>query len=189
MARCPPRRTARRTLAEGLSLSARDDGNSGIRHSCAHMRGHARSLNPLARGCLIRPDAKYGPMRIAPGDTAARGCARQLLEPFPRRLRPPSFERRNTAFARRGPSPRHHASADLDSVDSPSRRSANARGVTVDSICTSCSRSSERWCLSHNNIPRFMHQSGRLSTVRRTHVLHVRFLLVRRAPKLSSFQI
>ena len=87
-------------------------------------------------------------MRIASGDTAARGCARQILEPFPRRLRPPSFERRNTAFARRGPSPRHHASADLASVDSPSRRSANARGVTVDSICTVATRDS-----NHHRVP------------------------------------
>ena len=28
-----------------------------MRHSCATMRNHARSLNPLARGYLICPDA------------------------------------------------------------------------------------------------------------------------------------
>ena len=86
----------------------------------------------------------YGSMRIAPGDTAAHKCARQILEPFPRRLRPPSFERRYTAFVRRGPSHQHHASADLASVDFPSRRSANARGVTVDSIYTIATRDSHR---------------------------------------------
>ena len=41
-------------------------------------------------------------MRIASGDTDARGCARQIPELLPRRLRPPSFERRNTALVRRG---------------------------------------------------------------------------------------
>ena len=61
MARCPPRRTARRALAEGHSSSAREDGNSGIRHSCAHMRGHARSLNPLARGYLDTPGCELPP--------------------------------------------------------------------------------------------------------------------------------
>ena len=60
-------------------LSARDDGNSGIRHSCAHMRGHARSLNPLARGCLT-PHRRMG---ILLWDTAALGCARQMPDPLP----------------------------------------------------------------------------------------------------------
>ena len=106
------------------------------------MRGHAGSLNPLARGCLTRPDAnclrRHG----------CRECAHRLLEPFPRRLRPPSFERRNTALVRRGPSPRHHASADLDSVDSPSRSSANARGVIVELLCTIATRDSH-----HHRVP------------------------------------
>ena len=32
-------------------------GISAIRHSCEHLRSHARSLNPLPRGVLIRSDA------------------------------------------------------------------------------------------------------------------------------------
>ena len=48
-------------------LSSRDDGNSGIRHSCTHMRCHARSLNPHVRGYLIWPDANC---------PRGHGCAR-----------------------------------------------------------------------------------------------------------------
>ena len=35
------------------------EGILSIRHSCEHVRSHARRLNPLARGCLIQPDAKF----------------------------------------------------------------------------------------------------------------------------------
>ena len=122
-------------------LSARDDGNSGIRHSCAHMRGHARSLNPLARECLTRPDAncprRHGCARVRTSNT---GTVPQALTA--------TVVRAPVHRARRGPSPRHHASADLDSVDSPSRSSANARGVIVELICTIATRNSH-----HHRVP------------------------------------
>ena len=68
-----------------------------------------------------------------------------LSNPLPTCLRcrwQPSFERRNTAFVRRAPSPRRRPPPDLPTVDSRSRRSTNARGVTVGSICTIATRDS-----------------------------------------------
>ena len=120
-----------------------------------HARPHAGLESPRAR---VPYTAGHRRMRIAPGDTAAHGCARQILQPFPRRLRPPPFERRSTELVRRGPSPPHHASADFASVHSASRRSANAHGLTVDPICTIATRDSHYHrvscpCAKYHHVP------------------------------------
>ena len=100
------------------------------------MRRHARSVNPLARGCPISPDANcpwgHGCARVRASTT---GTVPQALTATV--VRAPVHRVRTS----RTKSP-YHASADLASVDSPSRRSANARGVPVGSICTVTTRDS-----------------------------------------------
>ena len=41
------------------SRPRRSMGISAIRRSCGHMRSHTRRLNPLARGILIPPEARF----------------------------------------------------------------------------------------------------------------------------------
>ena len=134
--RSVPRANTRALHPEPRLLSGRDEGNSGIRHSCAHMRSRARRLNPLARGCLMPPDGNcrrgHGCARVRASNT---GTVPQALTATV--VRAPEHRARTS----RTKSPAH-ASADLASVDSPSRSSANARGVTVDSICTIATRDS-----------------------------------------------
>ena len=59
------------------------DGISAIRHSCEHMRSHARRLNPLARGVLIRPDANFFLRQFcAPPRSSRTRSASSLLTPL-----------------------------------------------------------------------------------------------------------
>ena len=55
-----------------------------------------------------------------------------------------SIERRDTSFVRRGRGPRRHALVNQATIDSRSRRSANARAITVPPIRTVTSRDSHR---------------------------------------------
>ena len=63
------------------------------------MRTHARSRAEIESP--PRAGALYAPMRIAPGDTAAHGCARQILEPFPRRVWTPPRLQASRSIAKR----------------------------------------------------------------------------------------
>ena len=95
-------------------------------------------------GCLRRTNSLQGGTRIAGDDAPARGRARPIPDPLPACLRTPLIARRNTSFVRRGPGPRRHTPAEQATVDSRSRRSANTREVTVDSIRTATTRDSHR---------------------------------------------
>ena len=140
--RSVPRANTRALHPEPRLLSTQAVTVSAIRHSCAHMRGHARSLNPLARGCLIRPDANcprgHGCARVRASTT---GTVPQALTATV--VRAP--EHRARTWRTKSPAP---------CIDGtrfrgfPSRRSTNARGVPVGSICTIVTRDSNHHCVS-----------------------------------------
>ena len=92
----------------------------------------------------------------------ASDAAQSTRAPYDRETRRPVVLSRG-----RDPSPYPHSTRrahysprrQTDSVDEQQRKT---RGRAA-----SCSRSSECWCLSHNNIPCFMHQSGKVTKHRR----------------------
>ena len=99
----------------------------------------------------------------------AHNLTRELQMRLNPRARPYDRETRRPVVLSRGrdPSPYPHSTRrahhsprrQADSVDEQQRKTRRR--------AASCSRSSERWCLSHNNIPCFMHQSGLREAIRK----------------------
>ena len=71
--------------------------------TCEHLPSRAQSLNTSV---LVTPS--LGGAGIVAHDSPARGRAHQVIEPLPACFRLPSFDKQNTSFVRRGPSPRRH---------------------------------------------------------------------------------
>ena len=111
----------------------------------SHVRTRAQSRADVE--CLARARSWYGPTRIASDDSAARGCARLIPDPFPGRLRPSSGTSPNTASVRRRRNPVFYASGGLPVADIPSqchghilhpRRFRLPNGVPGDALPDDC---------------------------------------------------
>lgn len=138
--RASPQPAFRRVVGSGSSDVGGQRVQSRIRRfvepsqTCAD---HTRTSDPSRAGSFDVPE-----MRIVSDDTAARGRAHTISNPQPARLPPPSFDRRNIAFVRRGPSPRRNALVDHAIVDCRSPRPSNAHSAAVGSIRTVTARDS-----------------------------------------------
>ena len=109
------------------------------------MRDHARSLNPLARGCFICPDANC-PLGHSCARVRASNTGTVPQAPTATVVRAPVHRVRTSRTKSPAPcigGPRFRG-CPLAEVGECSQRSANARGVTVDSICTVTTRDSHR---------------------------------------------